>query len=122
MEVEQPVAPLSPSAEEAPTHDLDANGGPVEAPAGAGDAVDAPEEPAPEASVTIEEQPSSSSKPKAAISPDAKPLKKMGGSPPKVSTTKPGTTPGGAGTPSVRKVGLILYLHLPHGEFSLNLS
>src|SRR5258708_34049636 len=93
MEVVQPVAPLSPSAEETPTNGVYTNSESVDAPAG--DAVGgASEEPAPESSAATEEQPSASFKPKAAISPAAKPLKKTGGPPPTVlSTTKPGRAP-----------------------------
>lgn len=122
MEVEPPVAPLSPSAEEAPTLGVYANGGLVETPAG--DAVDnASEELVPEPSAATEEQSPASPKPKATVSPDAKPLKKNGSSPSKGSTTKSGTTPSGAGAPSVRKVVITLYLHHPHPhlEVSLNL-
>jgi hypothetical protein len=121
MEVEQPVAPLSPSAEEAPTLSVYANGGLVETPAD--DVVDdAPEEPVSEASAATEEQPPASPKPKATVSPDAKRLKKIASSPLKGSaTTKSGTTPSGAGAPLVRKVAIILHLHHPHLEFSLNL-
>lgn len=122
MEVEQSVASLSPSAEEAPSFDVSTNGGLVDAPADEV-ASDAPEEPAPEAPAATEEQPQASPKPKATVSPDAKPLRKIGGLPPKGSaTTKAGTTPSGAGAPSVKKVGIVLYLHLPHCEFSLILS
>src|SRR5258706_14579503 len=110
MEVEQPVAPLSPSAEEVSTLGVYANGGLVETPAG--DAVEnAQEEPVPESSAATEEETPASPKPKATVSPDAKPLKKNGNSPSKGSTTKSGTTPSGAGAPSVRKVGIIPYLH-----------
>ena len=120
MEVEQPVAPLSPSAEGAPTLDVYANGGLVETPAG--DAVDnVQEESVSEPSAATEEQPPTSPKPKATVSPDAKPLKKNGNSPSKGSTTKSGTTPSGAGAPSVRKVCIIPYLHHPHFEVLLNL-
>jgi len=122
MEVEQPVASLFPSTEEVPTLGAYADGGPVDTPAG--DAVgDGPEAPASEASAATEEQPLASPKPKATVSPDAKPLKRIGSLPPKGSTTtKPGTTPSGAGAPSVKKVGIILYLRLSHRKFSLNLS
>jgi len=118
MEVELPVAPLSPAAEEASTLGVYANGGPVETPAG--DEVDnAREEPVSEASGATEEQPLASPKPKATISPDAKPLKKNGSSPPKGTTTKSKATPSGAGASSVRKVGIILYLHHLYLEVSL---
>jgi hypothetical protein len=120
MEVEQPVASLSPSAEEAPALGVYANGGLVENPAG--DAADnAREEPVSEASGATEEQTPASPKPKATISPDAKPLKKNGSSPPKGTTTKSRAIPSGAGAPSVRKVGIILYLHHLHLEVSLKL-
>ena len=122
MEVEQSVTSLSPSAEEAPTLGVDADGGLVDPPAGDA-ASDAPEEPAPEASATTKEQSQASPKPKAVVSPDAKPQRKIGSLPPKGSaTTKAGTTPSGAGAPSVKKVAIILHLHLPHCEFPLNLS
>lgn len=116
MEVEQPVAPLSPSAEEAPTLGVYANGGSVEAlPCDAGD--DAPVEPAPDASAPTKEQLSASPKPKATVSPDAKPLKKIRSLPPKGSTTtKPGSTSSGVAAPSVKRVGIILYPHLSHRE------
>lgn len=120
MEVEPPVAPLSPSAEEAPTLGVYANGGLLETPAG--DAVDnASDEPVSEPSAATEEQSPASPKPKATVSPDAKPLKKNGSSPSKGSTTKSGTTPSGAGAPSVRKVVIIPYLYHPHLEVSLKL-
>lgn len=110
MEVEQPVVSLSPSAEEAPTLGVYANAGLVETPAG--DAVDnAREEPISEAPAATEEQSPTSTKPKATVSPGAKPLKKNGSSPPKGSTTKSGATSSGAGVPSVRKVSITLYLY-----------
>lgn len=119
MEVEQSVASLSPSAEEASSFGVSANGGLVDAPTDEV-ASDAPEEPAPEAPAALEEQPQASPKPKATVSPDAKPLRKIGGLPPKGSaTTKAGS---GAGAPSVKKVGIVVYLHLPHCEFWLTLS
>jgi hypothetical protein len=120
MEVEQSAASLSSPAEGAPILDVCANGGLVETPAG--DAVgDPPEELGPEASSATEEEPSASPKPKAAVSPDAKPLKKIGVSPLQGTTTaQRRTTLSSAGTPSVRKVGVILYLHLH--ESSLNRS
>ena len=120
MEVEQPVAPLSPSAEGVPTLSVYANGGLVETPAG--DAVDnAQEELVSEPSAATEEQSPTSPKPKATVSPDAKPLKKNGNTPSKGSTTKSGTTPSGAGAPSVRKVGIIPYIRHLHLEVSLSL-
>jgi len=118
MDVEQPVASLSPTAEGAPTLGVYANGGLVETPAG-GVVDDAPEDPVSEASAATEEEPPATTKPKATVSPDAKSLKKIGSSPPKGSTTtKPSSS---AGARSVKKAGIILYLHHPHFDFSLNL-